>query len=227
MRRRTLLAGTAALARGNTVWRDRPSRRAASAKVLRFVPQANLANPDPVWTTATVAINHGYMVWDTLYGIDDALIGQPQMVAGHEVSGDELTWTFTLRDGLKFPTVSRCARSTAPPRSRAGRPRTRSASSSAAQTDEMKAAGRQALPDPPEEAVPPDDLCAGRAELLHHARTHGQDTGERADQGISSAAARSSSSATNGCRAPARRTRRTPATCRGRSSRNIIPAARW
>ena len=66
------------------------------------MPQANLANPDPIWTTATVAINHGYMVWDTLYGINDALVGQPQMVAGHEVSSDELTWTFTLRDGLKF-----------------------------------------------------------------------------------------------------------------------------
>ena len=50
------------------------------------MPQADLANPDPIWTTATVAINHGYMVWDTLYGINDALIGQPQMCAGHEVS---------------------------------------------------------------------------------------------------------------------------------------------
>ena len=47
----------------------------AAAKLLRFVPQANLANPDPIWTTATVAINHGYMVWDTLYGINDALVG--------------------------------------------------------------------------------------------------------------------------------------------------------
>ena len=73
-----------------------------SATRVRFVPQANLANPDPVWTTATVAINHGYMVWDTLYGINDALAGQPQMVAGHETSADELTWTFTVRDGLKF-----------------------------------------------------------------------------------------------------------------------------
>ena len=73
---------------------------AQGAKVLRYVPQANLANPDPIWTTATVAALHGYMVWDTLYGIDGGLIGRPQMLAGHTVSSDGLTWTMTLRDGL-------------------------------------------------------------------------------------------------------------------------------
>jgi peptide/nickel transport system substrate-binding protein len=51
----------------------RPAVAQASAKTLRFVPQANLANPDPVWTTATVAINHVCMVFDTLYGIDEAV----------------------------------------------------------------------------------------------------------------------------------------------------------
>jgi peptide/nickel transport system substrate-binding protein len=64
------------------------------------VPQANLANPDPIWTTATVAALHGYMVWDTLFGIDDDLIGRPQMVAGSDTSADGLTWKMTLRDGL-------------------------------------------------------------------------------------------------------------------------------
>jgi peptide/nickel transport system substrate-binding protein len=103
MRRRNLLAGSAALAAVGTAGLARPAAaQSGSAKVLRFVPQANLANPDPIWTTATVATNHGYMVWDTLYGIDNALVGKPQMCAGHEVSADELTWTFTLRDGLKF-----------------------------------------------------------------------------------------------------------------------------
>lgn len=100
MKRRTLLTGTAALAA--TRLATPAIAQGAAAKVLHFVPQANLANPDPIWTTATVAINHGYMVWDTLYGINDALAGQPQMVTGHEVSSDELTWTFTLRDDLKF-----------------------------------------------------------------------------------------------------------------------------
>jgi peptide/nickel transport system substrate-binding protein len=103
MRRRNLLAGGAALATIGATGLARPAiAQGAAAKVLKFVPQADLANPDPIWTTATVATNHGYMVWDTLYGVNDALIGQPQMCAGHEVSSDELTWTFTLRDGLKF-----------------------------------------------------------------------------------------------------------------------------
>jgi len=42
------------------------------------------------------------MIFDTLYGIDNSLTSRPQMCAGHEVSSDELTWTFTLRDGLLF-----------------------------------------------------------------------------------------------------------------------------
>ena len=73
---------------------------AADPKVLRYVPQANLANPDPVWTTATIARIHGYMVWDTLFGIDQDLVGRPQMLAGTDTSSDRLTWKMTLRDGL-------------------------------------------------------------------------------------------------------------------------------
>jgi peptide/nickel transport system substrate-binding protein len=73
-----------------------------AARTLRFVPQANLTSPDPIWTTANVTRNHAYMVWDTLYGVDAALQPQPQMCAGHEVSADQLTWRFTLRDGLLF-----------------------------------------------------------------------------------------------------------------------------
>lgn len=103
MRRRQLLsAGGATLATLAASGLARPALAQGKSKVLRFVPQANLANPDPIWTTATVAINHGCMVWDTLYGIDDSLTSRPQMCAGHEVSADELTWTFTLRDGLLF-----------------------------------------------------------------------------------------------------------------------------
>lgn len=95
MRRRDLLAAGAALAIPSI-------GRGAVASVLKFVPQADLANPDPIWTTATVARNHGYMVWDTLYGIDMQMVSHPQMCAGHQVSDDELDWTFTLRDGLLF-----------------------------------------------------------------------------------------------------------------------------
>jgi peptide/nickel transport system substrate-binding protein len=71
-----------------------------SARTLRFVPQANLTNPDPIWTTTVVANNHAYMIWDTLFALDAGLIPRYQMLAGHSVSDDKLTWRLTLRDGL-------------------------------------------------------------------------------------------------------------------------------
>jgi peptide/nickel transport system substrate-binding protein len=74
----------------------------AEAKVLRFVPQANLANLDPIWTTLYVVRNASVLFFDTLYGVDSKLNPQPQMCEGSEVSADGLTWTFKLRPGLKF-----------------------------------------------------------------------------------------------------------------------------
>jgi peptide/nickel transport system substrate-binding protein len=74
----------------------------AAAKTLRFVPQANLANFDPVWGTQYVVRNASQLVWDTLYGLDSKLQPKRQMVESEEVSSDGLTWTFKLRDGLKF-----------------------------------------------------------------------------------------------------------------------------
>lgn len=76
--------------------------RAADNKVLRFVPQANLANLDPIWTTLYVVRNASLLFYDTLYGVNSQLQPQPQMCAGHQLSSDGLTWTFKLRDGLKF-----------------------------------------------------------------------------------------------------------------------------
>lgn len=75
---------------------------AQGAKVLRFVPQANLANFDPIWGTQYVVRNAAALVWDTLYGIDDQIRPQRQMVENETVSPDGLTWTFKLRSGLKF-----------------------------------------------------------------------------------------------------------------------------
>lgn len=74
----------------------------AAAKTLRFVPQANLANFDPIWGTQYVVRNAAALVWDTLYGIDSKFQPQRQMVESEEVSSDGLTWTFKLRPGLKF-----------------------------------------------------------------------------------------------------------------------------
>ena len=96
MRRRTFLAAAAAgLAMPGIA-------RAAGAKVLRFIPQANLANLDPIWTTQYVVRNASVLFFDTLYGIDSQLRPQPQMCEGSEVSADGLSWTFRLRPGLKW-----------------------------------------------------------------------------------------------------------------------------
>ena len=74
----------------------------AEARTLRFVPQANLANFDPIWGTQYVVRNAAALVWDTLYGVDEQIRPQRQMVEGEEVSADGLVWTFRLRPGLKF-----------------------------------------------------------------------------------------------------------------------------
>lgn len=74
---------------------------AQGAKVLRVIPEADLAILDPVWTTATVTRDHAFMVFDTLYGFDADYNVQPQMVEGHTVE-DERIWTLRLREGLRF-----------------------------------------------------------------------------------------------------------------------------
>jgi peptide/nickel transport system substrate-binding protein len=74
----------------------------AQDKVLRIVPHSNLAILDPIWTTAYMSRNHGYMVYDTLFGTDANSKIQPQMVEKWTVSPDNRLWTFTLRSGLAF-----------------------------------------------------------------------------------------------------------------------------
>jgi len=77
-------------------------RIARAASVLRFVPQADLAILDPVWTSANITRNHGYLVFDTLYGMDAEYRIQPQMLEGHVTEQDGRLWRLTLRDGLRF-----------------------------------------------------------------------------------------------------------------------------
>lgn len=74
----------------------------AQSNVLRIVPHSNLAILDPIWTTAYMSRNHGYMIYDTLFGTDaDARI-RPQMVESWTESPDKRLWTFKLRKGLEF-----------------------------------------------------------------------------------------------------------------------------
>ena len=74
----------------------------AQAGTLRFIPQANLASLDPIWSTAVVVRNHGLMVYDMLYGLGSDFRARPQMAAGHEIADDGKRWTITLRPGLRF-----------------------------------------------------------------------------------------------------------------------------
>jgi peptide/nickel transport system substrate-binding protein len=73
-----------------------------SGKTIKFIPEADLRSLDPIWTTAYITRNHGYMVYDTLFALDEHFKPQPQMVDSWKVSDDKLTYTLTLRDGLKF-----------------------------------------------------------------------------------------------------------------------------
>ena len=101
MKRRTLLAGAASASVVASL-PDRAPAQTGKASVLRFIPEGNLQNPDPIWTTTTVARNHGFMIYDTLYGSDEKFKPRPQMCAGAEVSDDNITWRFGLREGLRF-----------------------------------------------------------------------------------------------------------------------------
>jgi peptide/nickel transport system substrate-binding protein len=74
----------------------------AAGGTLKVIPHADLKNTDPIWTTAYITRNHGYMIYDTLFSLDAKLQPQPQMVDTWKVSDDGLTYTFTLRPGLQW-----------------------------------------------------------------------------------------------------------------------------
>ena len=99
MDRRSFLASTVA---GAAALAAPSLGRAQSAKVLKFVPQADLALPDPIQSPAGVTIMHAAMVFDTLYGVDEHYVTRPQMVEGHTIEDDDRRWRLTLREGLQF-----------------------------------------------------------------------------------------------------------------------------
>jgi peptide/nickel transport system substrate-binding protein len=78
------------------------SAKPDGTKTLRLVARSDLRILDPIWTTAYVSRNHGYMVFDTLFALDSKFTPHPQMVGEYSVSPDQLSYHFTLRDGLKF-----------------------------------------------------------------------------------------------------------------------------
>ncbi|MFQ3623723.1 MAG: ABC transporter substrate-binding protein [Acetobacteraceae bacterium] len=100
MKRRTLIGAAAGVTAAAATGLSAPALGQGAARTLRFVPQANLANFDPIWGTQFVVRNASMLVWDTLYGIDNTFTPRRQMVESEEVSSDGLTWTFRLRPGL-------------------------------------------------------------------------------------------------------------------------------
>jgi peptide/nickel transport system substrate-binding protein len=74
----------------------------AGAQTLKMVAHADLKVLDPIWTTAFITRNHGYMIYDVLFAQDEQLRIQPQMIDTYQVSADKLTWSFVLRDGLEW-----------------------------------------------------------------------------------------------------------------------------
>jgi peptide/nickel transport system substrate-binding protein len=79
-----------------------PSVHGQKGQTLRFAPHADLKILDPIWTTAYIARNHGYLVYDTLFGTDESQQVKPQMVDRVSASLDKMKYTFTLRDGLRW-----------------------------------------------------------------------------------------------------------------------------
>src|SRR6201982_2245626 len=94
------LAGVAPIVSAfSGAWMSKAS--AAEKKTITAVMHSDLRVIDPLFTTAYITRDHGYMVFDTLLATDSNFKVQPQM-ADWNLSDDKLTYTFTLRDGLKW-----------------------------------------------------------------------------------------------------------------------------
>ena len=94
--RRSLIASVAALATAFS-----PIVVCAQT-VLKAVMESDVKILDPIWSGAYITRNYGYMVYDTLFSIDEKFDVKPQMVDTWKTSDDGLVWTFTLRDGLEW-----------------------------------------------------------------------------------------------------------------------------
>ncbi|MCC6716681.1 MAG: ABC transporter substrate-binding protein [Acetobacteraceae bacterium] len=97
--RRTVLAGATSLALSAPSL-SRAQRR--DPRVLRFIPNTGLTVLDPFWTASLVTGNHGYHVWDTLYGTRGDYTPGPQMAEGHTVNAEYTDWRIRLRPDLWF-----------------------------------------------------------------------------------------------------------------------------
>jgi peptide/nickel transport system substrate-binding protein len=75
---------------------------ASAQKTLKVVQHSDIKVIDPIWSSAYIVRNHGYLIYDTLFALDAKLQPQPQMAESFIMSDDGLTATIKLRDGLNF-----------------------------------------------------------------------------------------------------------------------------
>jgi peptide/nickel transport system substrate-binding protein len=75
---------------------------AQSQSVLRVAPETLSRVLDPHFTTSFTTRDLGYLIYDTLFAVDENFSPKPQMVESLTLSPDKLTYTFVLRAGLKW-----------------------------------------------------------------------------------------------------------------------------
>src|SRR5271163_1315492 len=86
-----VFAGVAA-----TAWGQTPTT------ILKVAPSADVQELDPTRGRNLISRIYSQMVFDTLFALDSTLSPKPMMVDRETISDDRLTYTFTLRAGLKF-----------------------------------------------------------------------------------------------------------------------------
>ena len=96
--RRAALAGGLVLA-GASLLQPQAAR---AEKALTVVLESEVTILDPHATTVNITRTFALHVFDTLFAMNEAGEIKPQMVDSWQTSPDKLTWTFTLRDGLKW-----------------------------------------------------------------------------------------------------------------------------
>ncbi len=75
---------------------------ALAQTTLRVVMHSDLKILDPIWTTAYIVRNHGYMIYDTLLAQDEKGASSRRWSRSTKTSADKKTYTFTLREGLSW-----------------------------------------------------------------------------------------------------------------------------
>src|SRR5262249_55401095 len=75
---------------------------AVAETTYRIVMQSDLKSFDPIWSGAYIVRNYGYLVYDTLFAMDEEFNIRPQMADTVTTSPDGLVTTITVRDGLEW-----------------------------------------------------------------------------------------------------------------------------